>query len=339
MNLMLLYLHKGKSIGQRTIFRQIRSIIILLLLFSSYWLVNRNLLIVYYILSILSIVVLILDYQRSKTVLADPRIKFADYVIIILTNILLAGTVWITSFPESPLMSILLVPVILFSAEFGSIVGVWNLLGMTLFMLFTLIFRVDPISIKTLAYYLTLIVCGLTNLFIIRTFNRFHNHYYRKIERLLNHDELTGLYNRRFLKSAVLRRIKTEKNFGLILIDVNYFKYFNDFWGHSSGDILLINIGKIINKSVRSQDIVVRHSGDEFIVLLPESNQSTVKKVITKIIESIESHHFPGEECFPDNKLSISYGFSIFPDDAIHYQDLFTIADRALYNYKKERFQ
>lgn len=336
---MLRYLHKGKSIGQRTLFRKIRSILIIFLLFGSYWIVNRDLLIIYYILALLGIIALIFDYQRSKAVLADPRLKFPDYMIIILINVFLAGIIWITGFSESPLMSIFLIPVVLFSAEFGSVAGAWNLLGMAVFIIFSMIFGVNPISTRTSAYYLSLFVCAGTGSIIIWTFHYFHNHYYRKIERLLIHDELTGLYNRRFLKSAVLKKIKIELSFGLVLIDINYFKYFNDFWGHSAGDNLLINIGKLIKKSVRSQDFVVRHSGDEFIVLLPESDKTSVKKVITQIIDSIETHHFPGEECFPDNKLSISYGFSLFPNDALSYQDLFTIADQALYSYKKERFQ
>ncbi len=335
---MLLYLHKGKSIGQRTIFRNIRSIIILLVIISSYWLINRNLRLVYYIQTVLGITLLLVDYHRPKTVLADIRIKLPDYAIMVIMNLFLAGTILISGASHSPLLGIILIPVILFGAEFGTIIGIWNYLITALFVIFTLVFSATPLTFYIIARNITLIVCSGACLTIIRTFHHSYNHYNRKIERLLTHDELTGLYNRRFLKSAVLKEIKSNKNFGLVLIDINYFKYYNDYWGHSAGDNLLINIGKVINKSIRPQDIAVRHSGDEFIVLVPESNQTIVESTINKINLSIESNLFPGEECFPENKLSISYGFSLFPNDARNYQALFTTADQSLYKYKREHF-
>lgn len=334
---MLLYLHKGKSIGQRTVFRQIRSIIFLLVIICSYWLLNRNLLFFYYILTAMAIMALLIDYQRPKKALADFQIKLSDLTIIVITNIFLAGTVLITGAAQSPLIVIIIIPIILFTTEFGTAIGAWNYIGLVIFIFCNSFYGATTVTLKTLAIPFTLIITTGTCLTAIGAFHYFNNHFNRKIHRLLTRDELTGLYNRRFLKFLVSREIKAEKSFGFILIDINYFKFYNDFWGHSAGDNLLINIGKILSKTVRPHDIVVRHSGDEFIVLLPESDQTTVEKIVNGIIQSIESHHFPGEECFPDHKLSISYGFTLFPSDAHHYQDLFTAADQALYSYKKER--
>lgn len=335
---MLLYLHKGKAIGEKTFFRQIRSTIIITVIISSYWLVSRNWLFFSYIITALGVLQLVIDYQRPKKILADPKMKLQDYALILIFNAILAGTFLITGSSQSPLLVILLIPIILFGAEFGAIVGACNYLGMILLLIISLVSMRFPISLTVLTNYISLIVVAGICLATIGLFHRSYKHYQRKTEHLLIHDELTGLYNRRFLKSVVLKEIKSEHKFGLILFDINYFKYYNDYWGHSAGDILLINIGKVIKKSVRPQDIVIRHSGDEFIVLLPEANQVTVESIIENIQQSIDSYNFPGEECFPNHKLSISYGYSIFPDDAPNYHDLFATADQALYNYKKERF-
>lgn len=337
-NRMLLYLHKGKTIGERTFFRQIRATIVLLVIISSYWLVRRNWLFISYILTALGVLQLLIDYQRPKKILANPKMKHQDYALILIFNIILAGTVLITGSSQSPLLAILLIPIILFGAEFGIIVGACNYLGVILLIIISLVLKRASISLTILTNFISLIVVAGVCLATISNFHHSYKHYQRKAEHLLIHDELTGLYNRRFLKSVVLKEIKAEHKFGLILFDINYFKYYNDYWGHSAGDILLINIGKIIKKSVRPQDIVIRHSGDEFIVFLPEANQVTVESIIDNIQQSIDSYNFPGEECFPSHKLSISYGYSIFPDDAHNYHDLFATADQALYNYKKERF-
>lgn len=335
---MLKHIYKGKSIRERTFFRQIRSTIIIIITISSYWLVRRNWQFINYILTVLGILQLIIEYQRPNKDLANHQLKLPDHLIIFLFNIFLAGNFLITGASQSPLLGILLIPVILFGAEFGRTVGFWNYLEMIFLFIFSLIFSPTPITFNILIHYITLVIVTGAYLATLSNFHHSNKHYQRKIERLLFHDELTGLYNRRFLKSAVQRKIKNKHQFGLILFDINYFKYYNDYWGHAAGDNLLILIGKVIHKSVRTQDIVVRHSGDEFILVLPEVNRTTIETIINNIIQSIDSYNFPGEECFPNHKLSISYGFSIFPDDARYYQDLFTTADHALYSYKRENF-
>lgn len=332
---MLAYLHKGKSIALRSVFKQLRAIIILVMIISSYWLVKPYFLTVYYVLTSLIIAALIFDHQRPKKALADPRIKPIDIGIMIINDLYLAGIIMITGSAQSPFISAVLIPIIIFSAEYGARFGIWNYTGFSIFLVLNYFVNATAITLQSLTSLFTILASSGIGLSVIWALAYFQNHYNHKINRLLTRDELTGLYNRRFLKFSVSKEIKAEKPFGFILIDINFFKHYNDFWGHTSGDGLLISIAKILSKNVRPQDIVVRHSGDEFIIMLPESNQTTVEKTITKIMQAIESYNFPGEECFPDHKLSISYGYTLFPSDARHYQDLFTAADQALYRYKK----
>lgn len=336
---MLVYLQKGKKIGLRTTIKQLRAILALFVIISSYWLVKPNFLTIYYVLTALIIIALLVDHQRPKKILADHRVKPVDLGIIIISDLYLAGIIIITGATQSPFISAISIPIIIFSAEYGVRIGIWNYIGFSIFLIVSYVAGTTVITLQTLAVPFTILITAGICLGVIGAIDYFQNHYNRKINRLLTRDELTGLYNRRFLKLTVSKEIKANKRFGFILIDINFFKYYNDFWGHTAGDSLLISIAKIFSKNVRPQDIVVRHSGDEFIIMLPESGQSTVEKTIAKIIHAIESHNFPGEECFPGHKLSISYGFTLFPSDARYYQDLFTAADQALYRYKKEHSQ
>lgn len=336
---MLLYLYNGKTIGQRILFRQVRATQILLIMIGSYWLINRTSLLECYLLNILGILVLLIDFNRPKKSLTDDRCKLKDFIVMIGADLFLAGSIAITGAQHSPLIYTVLIPIIIYAAEFEIKVVAWNYLGFSLFLLTLSISGGTTIDLKNLINTLIIIITAGICLIIIGACRRFQNHFNQKVDRLLSRDELTGLYNRRFLKYSVSEQIKANKPFGFILIDINYFKFYNDSWGHSAGDDLLITIAKILHKSVRPQDLVIRHSGDEFIVMLTESDQTTVKNFLSKIIQSIESFNFPGEECFPDHKLTISYGHTLFPGNALHYQDLFTAADQALYQYKKEHCQ
>ncbi len=333
---MLVYLLKGKSIGLRTALKQLRAIILLLLIVCSYWLVKPSFLTIYYILTSLIISALLVDHQRPKKALTDLQIKPVDLWIIIINDLYLAGIIMITGATQSPFISAVSIPIIIFSAEYGVKIGIWNYIGFSLFLILNYITTTNAITLETLAIQFTVLIISGIGLSVIGALTYFQNRYNRKINRLLTRDELTGLYNRRFLKLSVAREIKATNRFGFILIDINFFKYYNDFWGHNAGDSLLISIAKILSQSVRLQDIVVRHSGDEFIIMLPDSGQSAVEKTITHITQRIESSNFSGEECFPNHKLTISYGYTLFPSGARHYQDLFTAADEALYRYKKD---
>lgn len=336
---MLIYLHKGKLFALRYIFKQLRAIIILITIISAYWLVKPNFLFIYYIFTALIIIALIVDYQRPRKTLVDSRIKPLDIGIMIVNDLYFAGMIIITGAAQSPYLSGVLIPIIIFSAEYGVKIGIWNYIGLGIFLILNYFASATTITLQTLTDLFTILVSVGIFLSVIWALEHFQNHYNQKIIRLLTHDELTGLFNRRFLKYSVAKEIKAKKPFGLIMIDINYFKYYNDFWGHASGDGLLVSFAKILSKNVRPQDILVRHSGDEFIIMQPESNQTIIERTITKIIKAIESSNFPGEECFPDHKLTISYGHTLFPDNALNYQDLFTSADQALYRYKKEHNQ
>ena len=110
-------------------------------------------------------------------------------------------------------------------------------------------------------------------------------------ERLANTDPLTGAYNRRYLNEfsfEYLKIVKREnKDLSLLLLDLDDFKIINDTFGHEIGDIVIKELVKISKQSIRESDLVVRFGGDEFIILLPNTNISNARLVANKIFDNL----------------------------------------------------
>ena len=120
------------------------------------------------------------------------------------------------------------------------------------------------------------------------------------------HDQLTGLYNRRFYEEE-LKRLDTHQNLpiALVMVDVNGLKLMNDAFGHVSGDILLEKVSNVFKSECRSNEIVSRIGGDEFVVLLPKSNKEDAKKFVERLKAAIS------KEKIYDVNLSVSIGMAI----------------------------
>lgn len=117
----------------------------------------------------------------------------------------------------------------------------------------------------------------------------------RKIEYLSFHDSLTGLYNRHFFEEE-LKRIDTARNWPIAIVmgDVNGLKLTNDVFGHAAGDELLKGVAAAMQRVCRSDDIIARWGGDEFILLLPKTPQDTAETIIARIKDEFAGHRFAG---------------------------------------------
>ncbi|HKL44217.1 MAG TPA: PAS domain-containing protein [Candidatus Absconditabacterales bacterium] len=126
-----------------------------------------------------------------------------------------------------------------------------------------------------------------------------------KIEYLSFHDPLTGLYNRRYMEDS-LKRLDTHRNipFSIIVTDINGLKLTNDAYGHEMGDKLLIATAEILKNSCRKEDIICRIGGDEFVILLPDTDKERSKEIIKKIKEESENYKLDSVI------VSIALGFS-----------------------------
>jgi len=158
-----------------------------------------------------------------------------------------------------------------------------------------------------------------------------------KLKDLSITDDLTGLFNRRYLvralESEFIRAIRYKRNFSVLLFDIDDFKQVNDRYGHSCGDTVLIKLASLIRRCLRNSDMVARYGGDEIAILLPETEKSMATEVAEKVRGLIEETSFEwNRESF---NITCSIGIASAPDDRIvDWNDLLDKADQALYRGK-----
>src|SRR5919198_4483798 len=157
-------------------------------------------------------------------------------------------------------------------------------------------------------------------------------------EKLAHTDGLTELYNYRFfqrlLSVEMSRAQRFQRPLSLIMLDVHDFKMYNDVYGHPIGDQTLSQLAQLLRRSSRSYDLVARYGGDEFAVILPETNKGTTAEVAERIRACVEqtrieeAHHGWGWH------VTASLGIASFPEDAAETAALIRKADQALYQAK-----
>lgn len=155
-------------------------------------------------------------------------------------------------------------------------------------------------------------------------------------------DGLTGCFNRRKFDEDIDNEIERAKRYtrplSLAIIDIDWFKDYNDYHGHLKGDVLLKKLAALLTCNARESDRVYRYGGEEFAVLLPETDKEEAFLVTGRLKEIIELEHFEGEkESQPYKKVTVSIGLSSFrfPEDANTKEALLKAADSALYRAKE----
>ena len=150
-------------------------------------------------------------------------------------------------------------------------------------------------------------------------------------------DGLTGLYNRRYLMEQIEREFahaqRSEAPLSLIMIDLDGLKEINDCFGHHGGDAALKELGRIIKGNTRASDIAARWAGDEFMLLTPEADSSSARRIAKRIRAQVEQCliKIDGREV----GITISVGIASYPAHALGVSELLQKADEAMYNAKK----
>ena len=155
-----------------------------------------------------------------------------------------------------------------------------------------------------------------------------------EFEQLSVTDALTGLWNIRYLKKRMTEEINRSKRhrskLSFMMIDVDFFKSYNDSFGHAEGDEALKTVGMILSENLRSIDVAARYGGEEFSILLP---QTTIEEAVT-IAERIRARVEAVD--FPKRKITISIGIASYSKEVESPENLISFADKALYEAKRK---
>ncbi|MEJ2520311.1 MAG: sensor domain-containing diguanylate cyclase [Desulfuromonadales bacterium] len=159
-----------------------------------------------------------------------------------------------------------------------------------------------------------------------------------RINELVITDDLTELYNGRYLHTLLDEEILRSQRFGdklsLIFIDLDFFKNVNDTCGHLVGSRTLAEVGRLITDTIRKVCKAARYGGDEFVIVLPNTGKGGAMTLANKLCKRFRSYDFYDDKGI-SFKLTASFGVATFPDDANSKEDLIRLADQAMYRVKE----
>ncbi|HBG61520.1 MAG: hypothetical protein A2Y03_05940 [Omnitrophica WOR_2 bacterium GWF2_38_59] len=151
-------------------------------------------------------------------------------------------------------------------------------------------------------------------------------------------DSLTSLWNHGFFQDKLAEEVDkartNKKPLSLLIMDLDNFKILNDSCGHQNGDIILKEVSNLLKDSSRDIDYVCRYGGEEFSIILTQTNKESGYSIAERIRQKIEQYSFPAFSLYHEQKVTISIGLATFPDDADNNNDLIKQADRAMYKAK-----
>jgi diguanylate cyclase (GGDEF)-like protein/putative nucleotidyltransferase with HDIG domain len=148
-------------------------------------------------------------------------------------------------------------------------------------------------------------------------------------------DGLTGVKTHRFLMEALSaewkRSTRANRPFALVLMDLDRFKFVNDFYGHLEGDVILRRVGHILEQNCRRSDVVARYGGDEFVILMPETSMEQARQLANKLRTWVAS-----DPLLRDKNITASFGIAGFPIHGSTPQELLQVADSSMYLSKHQ---
>jgi len=160
---------------------------------------------------------------------------------------------------------------------------------------------------------------------------------FERTRRLTFTDDLTALYNSRFMALYLDRELKrcrrTRSPLSVLFMDLDGFKNVNDTYGHLAGSRTLVEVGEVLEQTVRDADILIRYGGDEFVILFPETSLSGGLVIAERIRQVIEATKFLTSQNL-EARISASIGIAAYPETADDVRGLISSADRAMYQAK-----
>ena len=251
----------------------------------------------------------------------------------------IAWVVWFTGKINSPLLNLFLLPVIASSLILGKIMTAVEVLVIAGCYM-GLAYHPSANSFATLSYWggmLALLAPVILVAYITTMLAADIRYAVDKIRQVSDTDDLTGLYNMRAFSSILQRAFKQSVRHGhtlsVLMVDSDNLKNVNDSYGHEAGNRLLQHLVRCIHDELRASDVMARFGGDEFVILLPETNRRGAQEVAERIRRSIESSRFSARE--GDINITVSLGIASYPEDGGNLEIILDKADKAMYRAKQ----
>ena len=163
---------------------------------------------------------------------------------------------------------------------------------------------------------------------------------YEKTVMRAHMDTLTELWNHGYFQYILQTQLEkaraTNKPLTLVMLDIDDFKVYNDTLGHQSGDRILKELAFVLKNQSRKMDYVCRYGGEEFTIILPQTEKQEAFMIAERLRMDIEKHAFIHEEILPQRKLTISIGLAVFPEDGQSPAEIISASDKRLYEAKKK---
>ncbi len=163
---------------------------------------------------------------------------------------------------------------------------------------------------------------------------------YEKTVMLAHLDSLTELWNHgyfQFLLNTELEKSRTiQKPLSLVMLDIDFFKVYNDAAGHQAGDKILKELASLLKNQSRKMDFVCRYGGEEFAIILPQTDKKEALMIAERLRMDTEKYSFFNEDILPGKRLTVSLGIASFPEDGLLPAELIAASDKFLYQAKNK---
>jgi diguanylate cyclase (GGDEF)-like protein len=267
----------------------------------------------------------------------DYKFLYRGAIILTIVLLILYWLLFITGgFKKQGIFWIYTFPLITFFLKERKEAIIWNLIFIGGIILFQIL---DFIGIIRIAYPFLTTFEALSAYILLVFLTYFYANTLTSLLEMLRdkvvYDSLTGIYSRDFILAYLEKEVervleKKEKTLNIVFIDLDNFKQINDTYGHVKGDEILSKIGKILREKFRSSDIVGRFGGDEFLIVIRDFYKKALEEKIIQIKNFIE-------EELRDFNLSLSYGIVSIPFETNDFKKAIKIADKRMYEMKKQK--
>lgn len=291
-----------------------------------------NVLISLLILLVITVMWLIMDYRRKRTIISTS-IEILIFYLICFASIIYSGGY------SSYSKFMFIFPVVSYTIEYGIKTGMAIAVSAsaTVLMMDLLLYTqsgVNPFFQSDIALSAMFIVIA----WILGFYAKTERQHIEELRKYANIDGLTQVYNHRYFhekfKNMYDASIVDNTPLSLIMIDIDYFKTYNDTHGHQQGDSVLFELAQIIKDNVRSFDVVCRYGGEEFIIILPDTTQDEAVIVAERLRSIVYEHEFAGESVLRNGVLTISAGVAERQKGEDSYAGMIKRVDSALYRAK-----